>query len=96
MVSTRPEFHLRFLTEVTPPSLRELVRPGWNGLIFKSSEELAGQLIVRFYPLTISPVSVLSIIEPFAGVSSFSNVGNLEIRVYQNARLAITIICPVF
>jgi len=48
MVSTRLEFRPHFLAEVTPPSLRELVRPGWNGLIFKSSEELAGQLIVCF------------------------------------------------
>jgi len=32
--------------------LQELVRPGWNGLTFKSSEELAGQLIslLRGFP----------------------------------------------
>jgi len=32
--------------------LQELVRPGWNGLIFKSSEELAGQLmsLLRGFP----------------------------------------------
>jgi len=32
--------------------LQELVRPGWNGLIFKTPEELAGQLItlLRGFP----------------------------------------------
>ena len=54
MVSSRPEFHPCFLTEVDTPSLQELVRPGWNGLIFKTSEELAGQLIVCPQPLIIS------------------------------------------
>jgi len=32
--------------------LQELVQPGWNGMVFKSSEELAGQLIslLRGFP----------------------------------------------
>jgi hypothetical protein len=46
MVSKQPKFHPCLFVEVTPPSLEELVKPGWNGLVFKSSEELAGQLIV--------------------------------------------------
>jgi hypothetical protein len=46
MVSTLLEFRLCLLIEVAPSSLQELVQPGWNGLIFKSSDELAGQLIV--------------------------------------------------
>jgi len=58
MVSTRPRFHPCFFVEVASPSLRELVRPGWNGLVFKSSEELAGQLIVCFfYPPTMHVLS---------------------------------------
>jgi len=80
MVSSRPEFHPCFLTEVDTPSLQELVRPGWNGLIFKSSEELAGQLIVCPQPLTILWLSsLLFITEPFTRVSSFPGVGNVEI-----------------
>jgi len=35
--------------------LRELVRPGWNGLVFKSSEELAGQLISLLQGFPRSP-----------------------------------------
>lgn len=49
MVSAQLDFLPCFRTEVTPQSLQELLHPGWNGLVFKSSEELAGQLIVGSY-----------------------------------------------
>jgi len=35
--------------------LQELVQPGWNGLIFKSSGELAGQLISLLRGFPYSP-----------------------------------------
>jgi hypothetical protein len=47
MVSAQLEFHQRLCTEATSSSLQELLQPGWNGLVFKSSEELAGRLTVR-------------------------------------------------
>lgn len=46
MVSLQLEFLPCIRTEVALVSLQELLQPGWNGLAFKSSEELAGQLIV--------------------------------------------------
>ena len=69
MVSSRPEFR-PCLTEVDTPSLQELVRPGWNGLIFRTSEELAGQLIVCpqpwLYPLALlTPVHYRAFYEGF-------------------------------
>ena len=59
MVSLRPEFRpiSNLLAGADLPSLQELVRPGWNGLIFETSEELAGQLIVCPSPLIIPSVS---------------------------------------
>lgn len=36
--------------------LQELVQPGWNGLVFKSSEELAGQLMSILHGFPRSPM----------------------------------------
>lgn len=93
MVSQWPEFHSCHLTEVDPPSLQELVRPGWNGLIFKSSEELANQLIVCPQSLAILlPLLLLSVTESSTGVPSFSKVGNAEIFLWEIARFLVGVI----
>jgi hypothetical protein len=48
------EFFFFHYSIITVFSLNELVKPGLNGLIFKTAEELAGQLVVRL--LVSSPL----------------------------------------
>ena len=97
MVSLLPEFRLCPLTKIgLQPSRACTTRLERADIQITGrtcgpadSMLLAFDYILRFY-------SLLFITEPFAGVSSFSNIGNVEICLCQIARLAIIVICSLF